>query len=377
MLDYATYLTAASVVFTCFLFWRLYRWQGAKLWLIPIFVLGTILAFGLPLYQVTEQYPALHDIIALCGQLWLAAVCFNFIIFLGLELLRAMVWLYYRWLDGEGFDFLPPRRGVPLSLVLLLLLLGAGALEAQYIQVTNLGIQTQKLPRGINAVRIAFVSDLHLGRFTGERTVQRLANIINEQNADLLIFGGDIVSGNMSGRQRESYLLSTAMPRYGSLGVLGDHEAMNDHRKNALPFLERSWVHIMRGEALAAAGISVVGVDDPQVAKVQGSTVHNPMLILERMPKERFTLLVKHQPDIQPDSVGFFDLQLSGHTRGGQIWPLKYFMEYLYGQKQGRLVQVEGENGTGLYYSTTGVGFWRLPLRLFTRPEVVVIDLVR
>ncbi len=377
MTDYAIPVTATGILLTLFFFWRLQRWLGWHGWFAAALPPTLALACWPPLLALLAQYTAVADFITLAGNLWLALVCFNFALFMCLGLLRAIVWLYYRILEGKGYDFLPPASGVPLTFVLLLCLMGYSAFEAHNIRVVNLGIQTDKLPKGVNSVRVVFISDLHLDRFTGESAVRRVVDLIKAQNADLLLFGGDIVGAGMSARQREAYMLSTAMPAYGSLGVLGNHEALFEHRKNAIPFLEKSWIHVMRGEALAVGGISMVGVDDPKVAEVQGSTVHDPMLILERMPANRFTLLMKHRPDVQPESIGLFDLQLAGHTHGGQIWPLKYVLEYIHGQPIGKLTRIENENGGGWYYASNGIGYWRLPLRLFTPPEIVVIDLVR
>lgn len=360
------------VICTLFFFWSMIRWLGPRVWLFILALPALALCFWLPAAQALDGLRPWAPIAAFGGNIWCAlAIAFTGIA-VCLEILRALARLYFKR------DVLPPRRSVPISLILLMAFTVWSAFEAQDIRARHIAIQTDKLPAGVNNYRVVFVSDVHLNEISGEKFLKRLTGVIAAQNADLLLFGGDMLSvPDMRSRQKEAAMLAKVMPPHGSLGVLGNHEAMNDHLGNAIPFLKRSWIHVMRGEALAVGSVYVVGIDDPQVAAVQGSTVHNPMIILNRIPHERFVILLKHRPDIQPDSVGHFDLQLSGHTHGGQIWPAKYFLGYLLGTPQGKLTKLKGEDGESWYYCTSGAGFSALPLRFLTPPEVVVLDLIR
>ena len=366
------------VVCTLFFFWRLISWRGPRPWLFVLAVPALALCFWYPLLGLLDKAQPWSAVLALCGNVWTVTAGFFLCVSLVIEIVRALAWLYLKSGNGEGRDVLPARRAVPLALGLLLAVTAYAAFEAQNVRAKHIAIQTDKLPAGVNNYRIVFVADIHLNELAGEKFLGRITELIKAQNADLLLLGGDVAAyRDMRGRQKEAAMLAGAMPPNGTLAVLGNHEAMNDHMGNSIPFLKRAWAHVMRGEAIAVGSVFIVGVDDPKVAEMQGSTVHDPMIILNRMPHERFVILLKHRPDIQPESIGLFDLQLSAHTHGGQIWPVSLFMDLFLGSPQGKLTPLEGAGGKSWYYCTVGAGFNMLPLRFLTPPEVVVIDLVR
>lgn len=378
MSDFAVPATLVFLFFTLFFFWSLYRWLGPRPCLAALALPCLALSFWYPVIKLLERQEPWSTLIAVSGNVWVAAAALFTGIILLLEIIRALLWLLFERSDGEGRDVLPPRRSVPLALILLAVLTGYAAFEAQYPRVTHIAIQTDKLPQGVDNYRVAFVADIHLNALNGERLLGRVTKIIQEQQADLLLLGGDIVGADgMRARRREAAMLAAAMPPNGTLAVLGNHEAYNDHLNNAIPFLKRAWAHVMRGEAVAVGSVYVVGVDDPAVAEAQGSTAHDPMIILRRIPHERFVILLKHRPDIQPESIGLFDVQLSAHTHGGQLWPAGQVLRFIHGAPQGRLTRLESKLGASWYYCTSGAGFSALPLRFLTPPEVVVLDLIR
>lgn len=378
MSEIAIPVIVTGIICTMFFFWRMTRWLGPRLWLLIAALPALALCFWLPISVLLDGLRPWGAIVTWGGNIWMVTALAFTAIAMILEVIRALVWLYFKRGEGEGRDALPAGRSVPATLVLLLLFITCSAFEAQSIRATHLAIQTDKLPDGVNNYRIAFVSDIHLNELSGEKFLTRITRLIEEQTPDLLLFGGDILSDpDMRPRQKEAALLAKAMPPSSSLGVLGNHEAMNDHIGNAIPFLKRAWIHVMRGEAIAVGNVYVVGVDDPKVAEIQGSAAHDPMIILSRIPRDRFVILLKHRPDIQRESIGLFDLQLSAHTHGGQIWPAKYALELFFDAPQARLAKIEGPDGASWYYCTTGAGFNALPLRFLTPPEVVILDLVR
>lgn len=367
-----------SIICTLFFFWRVSCWIGFRLWLIAPLLLGLLLCFWYPIINAPEEPQTWTSLMGFAGNTWMVLVGIFVLFAMFFESIRAMGWLFFKQVQGEGRDILPPWRSVPLTLCMLMLFTGWSVVEAQNPRVTRLTLQTDKLPAGVNNYRIVYLADLHLHELSGEKFLGRITKLIAEQNSDLLLFGGDIVSSrDMRSRQMEASMLAKVMPPNGSLGILGNHEARFDHLGNAIPFLKRAWIHVMRGEAVAVGSVYVVGIDDPKVAETQGTPVHDPMIILNRIPRERFIILLKHRPEIQAESVGLFDLQLSAHTHGGQIWPLRYPLAVYFGAPQGRMDKISGPNGESWYYCTTGTGFSGLPLRFLTPPEIVVIDLVR
>jgi uncharacterized protein len=130
---------------------------------------------------------------------------------------------------------------------------------------------------------------------------------------------------------------------------------------------------MLRGEARVVPGlINIAGVDDPTGNRFGGARSVSEKDLLSSLPRERFTLLLKHRPLVAEDAVGLFDLQLSGHAHKGQIFPATLLVEALYPIGAGFL---RLEKGSCLYVSS-GAGTWGPPIRFLASPEVTVIELV-
>ena len=137
-------------------------------------------------------------------------------------------------------------------------------------------------------------------------------------DADIIVCTGDLIDMQMDHLDGLGQLMSSLQARYGKYAVLGNHEALA-----GLPasrrFIERIGFKLLSGSGVSIDRlINLVGVDDPAVAgRFQQSTVDEPAL-LKRFDNGLYTLLLKHQPVVEQQSTGLFDLQLSGHTHGGQ-----------------------------------------------------------
>ena len=119
--------------------------------------------------------------------------------------------------------------------------------------------------------------------------------------------------------------------------------------------------------------LNIAGVDDRDRGTYGPDRVVSEKALLEKLPRERFTLFLKHQPVISNESLGMFDLQLSGHTHKGQIFPFNLATKLYYGTHTG-LSKVKDN---ALLYISRGSGTWGTPIRFLSPPEVTVIDLNR
>ena len=129
----------------------------------------------------------------------------------------------------------------------------------------------------------------------------------------------------------------------------------------------------LRGEVIETGGIVIAGVDDSNFKEVSPQTV-DVIRVLNLAPQNRFILLLNHKPYYPPAAVGRFDLQFSGHTHKGQIWPGELIVRHIYGHGQGLSV-LEESGRRSLLYITNGIGFWGPPVRFLTPPEITVITL--
>ena len=183
---------------------------------------------------------------------------------------------------------------------------------------------------------------------------------------------GDLVDTDVTQKDEEAAAWAAVPAPLGKFAVTGNHEFYHGLEKS-LAFMRRCGFTPLRGEVAAAGGIVIAGVDDSNFTDSSPETVDVPR-VLSLAPPDRFILLLNHKPYYPPQSVGRFDLQFSGHTHKGQIWPGELLVRRIYGFAQGLSV-LEAGAGRSLLYITNGIGFWGPPVRFLAPPEITVITL--
>ena len=216
------------------------------------------------------------------------------------------------------------------------------------------------------------ISDVHLGLIVREDRLTRILQKVKAANPDILVSTGDLVDGQVCNLNHLSDLLKEITPRYGKFAVTGNHEFYAG-LDNAECFTENAGFTLLRGEKISAAGIlTIAGVDDPSGKILGVSKDVSEKELLSKLPREKFTLLLKHRPLVDRNSLGHFDLQLSGHVHRGQIFPFSIFT-WLYYPLQSGLAALPYNSHL---YVSRGAGTWGPPIRFLSPPEVAVIDLV-
>ena len=297
---------------------------------------------------------------------------------LALDLLHGVLalagWLWQKELALPELRLLSISGNVALAATLY------GIFEARSIRVERVTLPTPKLPKGAAKVRIVLISDVHLGIMVGKQGLKRILDSVATLNPDLLLCTGDLVDGQMDGLRGRDQELSALNPLLGKFAVLGNHEVFAGLAAS-VAFIERSGFRLLRGEAVVVGDyLTLAGVDDPS-APLRDHPAHGgevgeveaaELALLATLPRERFTVLLKHRPKVEQESRGLFDLQLSGHVHKGQIFPFNLITHLVYPVKMG----LSGEGTGSLLYVSRGTGTWGPPLRVLAPPEVTVIDLV-
>ena len=258
------------------------------------------------------------------------------------------------------------RRKVILAAALTLVGTLYCMFEAYYVTPRYVEIRTPKLPEGLARLRIVQVSDAHIGGLSTHWHFERVMRIVDEAGPDILAFTGDTIDGLMEYRQRELAMLTDAAKKakYGAFAVNGNHEYYWLLDEDVEQIMRDCGFTMLINERSECAGITVISLDDDKRGWLK------PYLKPE--DSERFVLVLKHRPGLPYDADGKFDLQLSGHTHGGQFWPLGYFKSMAQNSTQGL-----SRKAGGYVYVSNGSGFNGAMMRLFVPPEVTVIDLVR
>ena len=298
------------------------------------------------------------------GGIWILFVIFTFFFIIIMDLIKR----------ATGLP-LSAGAGLSISFLISFILLGMGIKQANTIQKIIIRVPTSKLPEGCQRIRIVQLTDLHLGPFVGLPLLSQILRKVREADPDIVVVTGDLADGKLTGRKREISMLRRIRPKYGMYAIPGNHDYYDDIDE-AVSFMESSGMKVLRTEAVEVAGIIIAGADDKDhLIKERWNLSRSETLVLsyEREQREKFLLLLRHRPIVETGTEGHFDLQLSGHTHGGQLFPLFSSRHRIAGYGRGLKKLKCG----GLLYVSNGAGFVGPPVRLMAPPEIAIIDLVR
>jgi predicted MPP superfamily phosphohydrolase len=239
-------------------------------------------------------------------------------------------------------------------------------------QLDRVQIPLAKLPRVMDGTRIAVVSDIHLGPLTGMNHARRIVDMINSVDADIVAIVGDLVDGTVAELGPGAAALADIRSRHGAYFVTGNHEYYSGHQE-WLTEVDRLGITVLRndrreiparGGVLDLAGVNDIGGDafgdGPDFAKaLDGRDPSRPVVLMAHQPLAAFEA-AKHG----------VDLQVSGHTHGGQMVPFNLFVPLQQPVTSG-LGTVDGVP----VYVTNGAGFWGPPVRVGAPPQVSLIEL--
>ena len=245
-----------------------------------------------------------------------------------------------------------------------------GFFSARQTNIEWVRLRTPKI-RGRASLRIIQISDLHLGLLVSRNRLRQLVDDIEELQPELIVSTGDLIDMQMDHPGAFADLLRELKPRFGKFAVTGNHEAFAglDH---SLAFTQQAGFTLLCGAGANVPGIiNIVGVDDPAFPHQGHADTPAESELLGRYPEEQFTLLLKHQPVVEPASLPRFDLQLSGHTHGGQIFPFSLLVKLFYPAKTG----LSRIGDRAQLYVNRGAGTWGPPIRFLASPEITVIEL--
>lgn len=307
------------------------------------------------------------------GFLWMGLLILFFFVSIPIDLYNLGVWLVGLALHKEmGNIIISPLSAFLIPFTLSICLNIYGYFAAGDLRVERLTIKTLKLPEGVEKIIIAHISDVHLGIMVRDKMLDKLINKILPEEPDLIVSTGDLIDGGTKHIRHFAEKLRGVNARLGKFAVTGNHEFYSGI-KNSIQFLEDAGFAVLRGRGVTAGGlINIAGVDDAEGRRLTKITSESERDILSRMPLRLFTLLLKHKPDVEKDALGLFDLQLSGHTHKGQIFPIDLVVRlFFYPHHSYKKLS----NGSAINVSG-GAGTAGPPIRLFSPPEITIIELV-
>jgi len=218
------------------------------------------------------------------------------------------------------------------------------------------------------------LADTHYGPINRTRWSQRTAAAVNALEPDIVCHAGDIADGTVAQRLSQAAPLGTITARYARGYVTGNHEYFGEAQEWLDHMASLGWEALHNRHVVVERGgdrLVLAGIDDA-TAKSSGLDGHGAQLdaALADAPADAPVLLVAHQPRQVAQSAGRVDLQVSGHTHGGQIWPFHYLVRVDQPSVQGL-----SQHGSTQLYTSRGAGFWGPPMRVFAPSEITLLTL--
>jgi len=340
---------------------------------IMVFLLFMVYALVLVRISETAGLERIAKFTAYTGFYWMGFLFLIFCMFILFDGYRFLLFILNIITKKDFFKFIPSVKNAFITFSFLTIcVLIYGFFEAKDIQVKRWSIISEKVPLKIGKIKIVQISDIHLGLIVGEERLKLIIEKVKKESPDILVSTGDLVDGQVCNLNGLKEMFLEIKPKYGKYAVTGNHEFYAG-LDNALCFTEDAGFKMLRGRTENIGDfLDISGVDDP-AGRVKNLTVEvSEKMLLEVLPRKNYRLFLKHQPIVEKESVGLFDLQLSGHTHGGQIFPFNIFTWLSYHMKPG---QFNTYNGSKVYVSR-GSGTWGPPVRFLSPPEVTVIEIV-
>jgi len=319
-------------------------------------------------------------LIAWTGYGWMGFICILVLALLTLDLLRLLVSRVGSKRGSHVPRLLNARLSCETALVFAVIASCYGFFEAWAIGTEHITIPSARLSPAISRVRIVQLSDVHLGLIVREERLKRMLRIVEQSEPDILVSTGDLLDGRLSRQEGNSTyqgvaaLLANVKAPLGKFAVTGNHEYYAG-LEQSLQVMQTAGFRVLRNESVPLAhGVVISGSDDPAWKRM--SLPHPPGLdesdLLASLPSDRFRVHLKHRPVVESRDQGKFDLQLSGHTHHGQIFPFFLVTKLQFPLSDGTTRLEKGS----IIHVSRGTGTWGPPIRFLAPPEITVIDIV-
>ncbi len=376
------FLSLVLIIYCLINYFLLRRgWQAFKGWsYIQIIYLLFIITLSLsyPLIRLLPQSwrARCPTVFLVAGAFYLGFMFYLFLLLILWDLLR----LGGRWLrlppfspssvlniQGPGYRF-----SFLIILILTVAIISIGYINSLFPRLRSYEIRLAKSWSGSSPLKIAVVSDLHLGSVVRLSRLKKIVAKVNSLEPDLVLMAGDMLDEAVTLSQEEAAALIfiNIKAKLGIIAVLGNHETYNRQEKR-LEQLTKGYVRVLVDEVISLPGpVTVIGRRDRAAASLGLARLKLEDL-LQGVDHKFPIVLLDHQPvHLEEAEKAGVDLQVSGHTHAGQLFPLNWLNRKLYEKNWGY-----HRRGQTHYYISCGVGTWGPPIQTAARPEIVLISL--
>jgi uncharacterized protein len=350
-------------------------WQGLELFpSVRFYYLGIFIFFFLAyiVARILESFghSIVTEILNWSGSFWFAAMLYFFLIILLLDIVRASNHFIHFLPAGLFLNYAKTKFVILISAsAFVVLLIVYGFINASIVRIKTLEMTVSKTVSKNKTLNIVLLSDIHLGTIIGPNKLTRIVNKINSLNPDIVLFAGDVVDENIKPviKKNLGKLLENIKSKYGTYAITGNHEFIGGVGP-AVDYLQKHKVKFLRDTAvLIDSTFWLMGRNDKDMPRFTGKKRMSLDSIMQQVDKSFPVIMMDHQPFHLEEAANHgVDIQFSGHTHDGQIFPLNYITRAIYHPDWGYRVIDKTQ-----YYVSCGVGTWGPPLRIGNYPEIV------
>jgi hypothetical protein len=340
-----------------------------------IFFFSLFLVAAFPLGRIFERLSSgwISDALDRFGSFYLVVMLYSFLAILIIDILRLL---------NKFFHFLPralnnePQRAAQtvffIIIGLIALTVSLGALNAARPRLRTLELSIEKAAGPRRELKIVMASDFHLGSINRNPWLKRVVGMINKLDPDLIVLPGDVVDMYVPRSEGEKMIttLQELKAPLGVYSVTGNHEYYGGLEKN-LHYLAKAHIRVLQDESIEINDeFYLLGRKD-RTAEGFGQTRKSVKELVSAVDNRLPLILLDHQPfRLDEAREAGIDLQLSGHTHAGQLFPLNWINKMVWEVNWGYVRKERSQ-----YYVSCGVGTWGPPVRTGSRPEVILIKL--
>ncbi len=307
------------------------------------------------------------------GSFWLGAMAYLTLLFLLADILRGINGLFhftdflkFGWMSGKG------KTAVLLVYSFSAIILVAGYLSARFPVVRKQAVHLDKTVPG-GTQKVVLVSDIHLGMMISNGKLKKMVELVNQQNADLVLLAGDVFDEDLGPviQNNMGDLLKNLQAKQGVFAILGNHEFFGN-ADAAEKYLKDHHITVLRDSSVTLQnGITIAGREDISGVRMNGKPRKSIEELLKGIDTEKPVFLLDHQPfKLAEVATKKVDLQVSGHTHHGQLWPFNYMTRAIFEISRGY-----GKINDTHFYVSSGFGTWGPPIRTSSRSEIIVLEI--
>jgi predicted MPP superfamily phosphohydrolase len=319
----------------------------------------------------SKHSSVITDILNIVGGFWLAFMLYGFLFFL----LSDIILLILRIpgiIRGENILLFRKWSFIIIASASSLLIIG-GFINAIIPVAREYNLTINKPAGSIKTLRIAAVSDIHLGSIIRKRSLIKLSDMIKDMKPDLVLLLGDIVDGEIGPVLRGDLLQYFTCPECtdGLYAITGNHEFIGGANRT-IPYIESKGIRILKDEIVTLeGGIQLIGRIDRDSFRFYRKERMSLGELMKQADTTKPVILLDHQPFHLDETAKYgIDLQLSGHTHNGQMWPLNYVTAMIYELSYGYL-----KKGNTNFIVSSGYGLWGPRVRSGSRSEVLLVNI--